>query len=198
MQTGLVKNLSPQGSQWSITVRVARVRENKDQTQRVYELAFVFIDQEGNMIECCLPANRFDKFRGTLEKGMIYNIASFILADARNTYRTVDNPHRIRLTQTTRVTLLNPQPEDFPYYAYDAKPFDALALRIGNNKLLSDVIGVVHRITGILPSKTGGDPRRKIFLKNESGTNATMTLWGSFAEGFDADSLCEGSIQDNI
>lgn len=201
MQSGLVKSLSSRGSQWNVTVRVARVWENRDSTQRVYELAFVFIDEQGNMIEGCLPANRFDKFRGTLEEGMIYNIVSFMLADPRKSYRAVDNPHRIRLdnphrirlTQNTRVTIVNPQPENFPCYAYDAKPFDVLTQRVGDSSLLSDVIG-----TGILPPKTNEDPQRQIFIKNENGTNATVTLWGNYAEGFDAESLSEGSIRDNM
>lgn len=150
------------------------------------------------MIEVCLPANRFDKFRGTLEESMIYNITSFMLADARKSYRPVDNPHRIRLTQNTKVTLANPQPENFPCYAYDAKPFDVLALLTGDNTLLSDVIGVVHGLTGILPPKSGGDPRRQIYLKNESGTNATVTLWGDYAEEFNAESLSESSIEENM
>lgn len=83
----------------------------------------------------CSLMNRFDRFRGTLEEDMIYNITSFMLADARKSYTPVDNPHRIRLTQNTRVAEVNPQPENFPYYAYDAKPLDVLALRTCDNKL---------------------------------------------------------------
>lgn len=84
-------------------------------------------------------------------------------------------------------------PDGFPLYAHNIKPFDILATRIGDTEVLSDVIGMVYRLTDILTSKSGHDCRRQIFIKNESDKTAIVTLWGDVAENFNAESLYEAS-----
>lgn len=98
----------------------------------------------------------------------------------------------------TKLTEVDPEPEGFPLYAYSVKPFDVLAKHIGNIIVLSDVIGVVTRLTDVIPSKTNQDPRRQIYFKNESGRPAIVTLWGDHPKNFNAEPLHEGSLEDNM
>lgn len=52
--------------------------------------------------------------------------------------------------------------------------------------------------TYIIPSRTCQDSRRNIYLKDASGEQAIVTLWGEHAEAFDAALLHESSFQDSI
>ncbi|XP_071682245.1 uncharacterized protein [Lolium perenne] len=69
MDTTLVKDLSPRGFQWKTIVCVARIWEHRDQAtwQNLFEVDFIVIDQEGNKMEGCIPANRIDQFRDKIK-----------------------------------------------------------------------------------------------------------------------------------
>ena len=95
------------------------------------------------MMEGCIPANRIDQFKQSLREGTVYKLQSFIVSGARSKYRAVNSPYRIKFTQWTKIAEVNPPPEGFPLFAYDAKPFDALQSRIGNNTLLSGLLFVI-------------------------------------------------------
>ncbi|KAE8820642.1 hypothetical protein D1007_01393 [Hordeum vulgare] len=62
--------------------------------------------------------------------------------------------------------------------------------RIGSKELLSDTVGLMIAVTNLLPP-TGAakEPRRQITI-TDGQKNANVTLWGEFAQKFDADNLC--------
>lgn len=197
MQAGLVKGLSPR-ARWKVAVRLTRIWQNKNKEKKMYELGLLFIDRQGNMIEGCLPENNIEQFGDKLKEGLLYEIESFIVVGARNSYRVADNTFRIKIGQQTKITEIDPPSEDFPYYAHNAKPFEILAKRVKETGVLSDVIGIAYKVTEVLESKTGYDSRRQIFIKNNSGRTAVVTLWGELAETFNARSLYEASIDKNV
>ena len=89
------------------------------------------------MIEGCLPENNIQRFSDKLKEGLLYEIESFIVVGARNNYRVADHAFRIKIGQQTKITEIDPPLEDFPYYAYDAKPFEVLEKRIKKTDTLS-------------------------------------------------------------
>ncbi|KAM0911002.1 hypothetical protein ACQ4PT_013785 [Festuca glaucescens] len=101
MDTTLVKDLSPRGFQWKTIVCVARIWEHRDQAtwQNLFEVDFIVIDQEGNKMEGCIPANRIDQFRDKIKEGSIHRFQPFIVAAARSKYRATYHPYRIKITQ---------------------------------------------------------------------------------------------------
>jgi hypothetical protein len=55
---------------------------------------------------------------------------------ARNKCRTSVHPYRIRITKHTKVIEVAPEHENFSLYTYNAKSFDVVLPRTGNNTLL--------------------------------------------------------------
>ncbi|CAM0949019.1 unnamed protein product [Alopecurus aequalis] len=197
MQTGSVKGLSPR-EQRKVCVCLTRIWENKNKENKMYELGRFFIDQQGNMIEGCLPENNMQRFSDKLKESLLYEISSFIVVAARNSYRVAEHAFRIKIGQQTKIREIDPPLEDFPFYAYNAKPFDTLEKRMKETNVLSDVIGIAFKVTEVLTSKSGHESRRHIFIKNESDRTAVVTLWGELAESFNARSLYEASIEKNV
>lgn len=179
-------------------MRISRMWENRNKQQELYEMGFIVVDHLGNTIEGSLPKERMDQFMDKLKEGLVYRLESFMVVGARTGYRTAEHDYRIRISQNTKVKEVVPEPENFPLYAYDAKSFDAIRPRIGSTLLLSDIVGVVTRVSDIIPSKTGDQPRRHIYIKNESNEPAVVTLWGEQAEKFDAEAIQQASLEENV
>lgn len=55
--------------------------------------------------------------------------------------------------------------ENFPLYGYDAKSFDDVRPRVDDPEILSDVVGLVTMVSDVIPSKTGDQSRRHIYIK---------------------------------
>jgi hypothetical protein len=65
-----------------------------------------------------------------------------MVSPARNKYRAANHPYRIKLTNLT-MTQVVPEPENFLMYAHNARPFNILETRVGDNTLLSGKINIV-------------------------------------------------------
>ncbi|KAM0887223.1 hypothetical protein ACQ4PT_029179 [Festuca glaucescens] len=64
-----------------------------------------------------------------------------------------------------RLTEVVPPPENFPLFAYTALPFSMLLHRIDRNILLSDVVGLVNKVTYVLPpSGNARSPKRQVYI----------------------------------
>ncbi|KAM0870056.1 hypothetical protein ACQ4PT_040276 [Festuca glaucescens] len=121
-----------------------------------------------------------------------------MIVGPRPNYRATDHCHRFRISQNTKINEILPEPDDFPLYAYDAKSFDDVRPRVDKPVLLSDVVGMVTMVSDVIPSKTGDQPRRHIYIKNESDELAMVTLWGEQAKKFDAEGIQQISLQENV
>ena len=89
------------------------------------------------MIEGCLPENNVGRFSDKIKESLVYEISSFMVINARNTYRVADHAFRIKIGQQTKIKEIHPPPEDFPIYAYNAKPFDIHEKRLRQTDILS-------------------------------------------------------------
>lgn len=150
-----------------MSVRLTRIWENKNREKKMYKLGLLFIDRQGNMIEDCLPESNIQRFDDKLKEGLVYEFESFMVIAARNSHRVASHASRIKIGQQIKITEIDPPPDDFPYYAHSAKPFEVLAKRIKETETLSDVIGIAYKVTEVLASKSGYDSRRQIYIKND-------------------------------
>lgn len=196
MQALPVKALSPDGPRRKIVVRVSRIWEAKKRdTGNVYELAFVAVDYEGTVMEGNVPAVNIAQFKDVLKEGTIYTIQGFMLKPARDRYKMVDHQHRITITQYTKVQETLPEPHGMPLVAHCLQPLSFLEKRAHSTIVLSDVLGLITELTGLIPPKAQGEPRRNIKIKDIDGNQFTITLWGHQAENFDEGSVRASSAQ---
>ena len=92
---------------------------------------------QGNMIEGCLPENNVRRFGDKLKESLVYEISSFMVVNARNSYRVADHAFRIKIGQQTKIKEINLPPESFPFYAYKAESFDTLETQMKKTNILS-------------------------------------------------------------
>jgi hypothetical protein len=71
------------------------------------------------------------------EERSVYTFEDFIVNDACKNYIITDHPYRIKHAQRSIVQEIFPRPSDSPLIAYNAKRFEVLQTRVGDNKVLS-------------------------------------------------------------
>ncbi|XP_047091234.1 uncharacterized protein LOC124703069 isoform X2 [Lolium rigidum] len=135
-----------------------------------------------------------DEFRDKLKEGRVYMIESFMIIGPRPNYRAIDHYHRFRISQNTKISEILPEPENFPLYAYDAKSFDDIRPRVDKAVLLSDVVGVATMLSDVIPSNTGYQSRRHIYIENESHGH----LMGRTSRKTEAEDIQQISLQENV
>ncbi|KAM0911771.1 hypothetical protein ACQ4PT_013250 [Festuca glaucescens] len=199
MECTLLKDLSRNSYRWKIMVRVARIWEFRSPDQStLFSLEFIVVDQQKSVMEGVVPGNRVDQFRDKLKEGSIYTIDKFDLYDPKKTYRSVDNPFRICFTMRTLLAEVVPPPENFPMFAHNALPFSVFTDRINGKIVLSDVVGLVTKVTGISPPSGKAKSHKRLVYITDGSDHAIVTLWGEQADLFDADGLMEASAQDPV
>ncbi|KAM0838466.1 hypothetical protein ACQ4PT_060966 [Festuca glaucescens] len=194
-----LKDLSRNSYRWNIMVRITRMSEFRSpDISTIYTLDFVVVDQQNFTMEGLVPGNRVDQFKDQLKEGCVYTIDKFDLSDPKKTYRSVDHPLRICFTMRTVLTEVLPPPENFPKFAYTALPFSRLSDRIDEKIVLSDVVGLVNKVTAVLPpSGNAKSHKRQVYITDDS-EHAIVTLWGEQADLFDVDGLIDISNEEPV
>ncbi|KAM0897818.1 hypothetical protein ACQ4PT_022307 [Festuca glaucescens] len=161
-----LKDLSPNSFRAKIMVRFARVWEFRslDKTA-LYTIDFVVVDEQKSTMKGLIPGNRWDQFKDLIKEGFVYIVEKFDLTRPKKSYRSVDNPLRICFTWRTKLTEVVAPPENFPMFAYTALPLNMLSHRVDNNTTLSDVVGLVNKVTTIFPpSGKAKSHKRQVYI----------------------------------
>ncbi|KAM0829556.1 hypothetical protein ACQ4PT_066801 [Festuca glaucescens] len=181
MECTPLKDLSRNSYRWKVMVRVARIWEFRSSDQStLFSLEFIVVDQQKSVMEGVVLGNRVDQFKDQLKEGSVYTIDKFDLYDPKKTYRSVDNPFRICFTMRTLLAEVVAPPENFPMFAHSALPFSVLTNRINSKIVLSDVVGLVTKVTDVLPPSGKAKSQKRL------------------ADLFDADGLMEASAQEPV
>ncbi|KAM0870575.1 hypothetical protein ACQ4PT_039920 [Festuca glaucescens] len=183
----------------SASSSAARIWEFRSPDKKtIYTIDFVVIDQQKSTMEGLIPTNRIGQFKDQLKEGCVYTIDKFDLYDPKKSYWSVDNPLRIAFTMRTILTEVIPSPENFPMFAYTTLPFSMLSDRVDEVIVLSDIVGLVNKVTPILPpSGRAKSHKRQVYITDGS-EHAVVTLWGDHADLFDADELMRASNEEPI
>lgn len=146
-------------------------------------------------MEGWIPGKRWDQFKDLIKEGSVYTVEKFDLAKPKKNYRSVDNPIRICFTWRTKVAEIVPAPQNFPMFAYTALPLNKLSDRVDNIITLSDVVGLVNKVTPLLPPYGKAKSHRRQLYITDGSTYATVTLWGEQADSLDIDELIAASAE---
>ncbi|KAM0842445.1 hypothetical protein ACQ4PT_058344 [Festuca glaucescens] len=193
------KDLSRNSYRWKIMVRVARIWEFRSSDQStLFSLEFIVVDQQKSVMEGVIPGNRVDQFKDQLKEGSVYTIDKFDLFDPKKAYRSVDGPFRIGFTMRTLLAEVVAPPENFPMIAHNALPFSVLTNRINSKIVLSDVVGLVTKVTGVMPPSGKATSQKRLVYITDGSDHGIVTLWGEQADLFDADALVEATAQEPI
>ncbi|KAM0858333.1 hypothetical protein ACQ4PT_047887 [Festuca glaucescens] len=177
MECTPLKDLSWNSYRWKVMVRVARIWEFRSSDQStLFSLEFIVVDQQKSVMEGVVPGNRVDQFKDQLKEGSVYTIDKFDLYDPKKTYRSVDSPFRICFTMRTLLAEVVAPPENFPMFAHSALPFSVLTNRINNKIVLSDVVGLVTKVTDVLPPSGKAKSQKRLGERYKISVKITEVL----------------------
>ncbi|KAG8084329.1 hypothetical protein GUJ93_ZPchr0010g8304 [Zizania palustris] len=192
MQHSLLKDITHESHSWHVRVRATRFSEynSEDNPPVLLRLDFVIIDEEGTMMDAQIPGRHITTFKPILKEDRIYDITYFEVANARASYRPVDNNIMAKFTKYTKVKEITTIMETFPRYACKVVPFETLRARIDENKVLSDTVGMLIAISPVSMVRMRGieKPVRNVQITDGRET-LPVSLWGPHATHFDAEGL---------
>ncbi|CAL1413724.1 unnamed protein product [Linum trigynum] len=147
----------------------------------------------GMLIQSLADVSIGSKFERVLRVGVIYVLRSFGLSAARNLYRACSFDLIIELSATTIFQACSLPAAEFPTDSFEVVPYSELSNRSGDNRILADVVGRLHSISGIDHQVTnhGSTPKQVLVLKNAQGQRVSITLWNELTAVLDRPALIQ-------
>ncbi|CAL1382966.1 unnamed protein product [Linum trigynum] len=154
---------------------------------RIYNYCTLWTDETGMLIQDVSPTSMAVGIRRNLSVGMIYVIKFFALSNPSNQYRSCSIDLALGLSPLTSFLPCALPAESFPVDAYEFVVFSLLGVRAGNHRYLTDVVGRLHLISGILHKITnnGSAVKQTVIIEDESGSKISITLWDEFSAVLD-------------
>ncbi|TVU12796.1 hypothetical protein EJB05_46456 [Eragrostis curvula] len=192
-----IRDLSPASRNWRVRVRVARAWEycgGQDAGSPLH-IDLVLVDEHGDAIYAEVPGKEVDKFKGTFKEGHVYTFSKFLVANMKPAYRPLESKYMVRITPWTRVDHVASVSDDFPRFVFRLVSLSELDSRVGNQEYFTDVLGTVIAVSKVshvrLSSSSSDTARRTILIKDLSGFEVKLVLWGNRAIEFDAEGVFE-------
>ncbi|XBI37167.1 hypothetical protein VPH35_122552 [Triticum aestivum] len=180
----------------------------------------VLLDAQGNHMYAKVPEKNVDSFINRIEEGKIYDIRKFLVFPRKYVFKSVEGHSMIKITKRTKLVERTGMEAEFPFCTYALTPIAHLPRPAdmperftgdsANDQLLSSVfswgssitsfpsLDVIGLITGISEaiqyvsaSRTEPSTKRVIHLKDLTGHQITVILWGEAALNFEADEVME-------
>ncbi|XP_014501619.1 replication protein A 70 kDa DNA-binding subunit A [Vigna radiata var. radiata] len=176
--------LNPYQGRWAIKARVTakgdlRRYNNARGDGKVF--SFDLLDSDGGEIRVTCFNAVVDRFYNVIEVGKVYMISKGSLKPAQKNFNHLKNEWEILLESTSTVELCPDEDDSIPRQQFSFRPISDIE-NVDNNSIL-DVIGVVTSVNPSVPilRKNGMETQRRILsLKDTSGRNVELTLWGEF------------------
>ncbi|OMO89319.1 Zinc finger, CCHC-type [Corchorus capsularis] len=192
-----ISALNPYQGRWTIKARVTTKGELKHYHNVKGEgkvFSFDLLDSDGGEIRVTCFNAVADQFYNQIEAGRVYLISGGSIVPAKKAFNHLNNDYEILFSSTS---LIQPCYEDdikIPRQQFHFRSIGDIE-GIENNSIV-DIIGVVSFISpaGSIMRKNGTETqKRTLHLKDMSGRNVELTLWGNFcnAEGQKLQSLCD-------
>ncbi|MED6182107.1 Replication protein A 70 kDa DNA-binding subunit A [Stylosanthes scabra] len=176
--------LNPYQGRWAIKARVTakgdmRRYNNARGDGKVF--SFDLLDSDGGEIRVTCFNAVVDRFYNVIQVGKVYTISKGSLKPAKKDYNHLKNDWEIVLDSNSIVELCQDEDDSIPEQKFSFRPIIDLE-NVDNNAIL-DVIGVVISVNPSVPimRKNGMETQRRILnIKDSSGRNVELTLWGEF------------------
>ncbi|XP_027329707.1 replication protein A 70 kDa DNA-binding subunit A-like [Abrus precatorius] len=176
--------LNPYQGRWAIKARVTakgdlRRYNNARGDGKVF--SFDLLDSDGGEIRVTSFNAVVDRFYDAIEVGRVYLISKGSLKPAQKNFNHLKNEWEILLDLTSAVELCPDEDGSIPKQQFSFRPISDVE-KVDNNSIL-DVIAVVTSVYPSVPilRKNGMETQRRILnLKDNSGRNVELILWGEF------------------
>ncbi|KAM7280756.1 hypothetical protein ACFE04_007890 [Oxalis oulophora] len=148
MDITTVNNLHSGRDDWIINVRVVRlsnIYDNKNGTEQIL-IDLILLDEEGTPLHAIVRKNLISKLKPFLTEGEVITIQNMKISDANETYRSVNGTIKAILLLTIYITKMKNPSLKIPLHYFDFASPQILSERIGDNEMLTDVIGTLDAL----------------------------------------------------
>ncbi|CAN6469440.1 unnamed protein product [Victoria cruziana] len=179
-----VASLNPYQGRWAIKARVTakgdlRRYNNARGDGKVF--SFDLLDVDGGEIRATCFNSIVDRFYDLIEVGRVYILSKGSIKPAQRNFNHLNNDWEILLDSSSTVDRCPDDDESIPQQNFSFRPINEIESM--ENTSLVDVIGVVVSVgqcVTILRKNGMETLRRVLTLKDMSGRNVELTLWGNF------------------
>ncbi|KAM0910045.1 hypothetical protein ACQ4PT_014417 [Festuca glaucescens] len=192
-----LSELTQGNTRWSVRVYVSRLWHHRGGTDNgpIKHTDMVFLDAEGNHMYAEVPEKIVDQFMDTIREGHIYDIRKFFVFPKKYVFRPVDGKVMIKFSRYTSVVERTGLDALFPFCTYELTPFGQLLKPSDMPQRFSDVLGVITGVSDAIQyhsaSRSEPSTKRIIHIKDLSGNQLSVILWGETAAGFDGAGIME-------
>uniref|UniRef100_A0ACD5W8Q5 Uncharacterized protein n=1 Tax=Avena sativa TaxID=4498 RepID=A0ACD5W8Q5_AVESA len=148
---------------------------------------------EGEAAHAIVPQGFFQTFINSLHETRVYEFSRFRLIKKLEVLRPVDAEFAIVFTHLTTVGHRDDLIDVFPKRYYSLTPFSCLPSPTPDSGCLIDVLGAITAISDIkffsIPNRRSPLLKRHVFLKDLSGHELKIVLWGNSALRFNGDTI---------
>ncbi|RLM98558.1 replication protein A 70 kDa DNA-binding subunit B-like [Panicum miliaceum] len=134
--------------------------------------------------------------KSAVQEGGVYTFSKFLVANMKSSYRPFRAKYMIKLTPWTRMVPVNTATDSFPRFVFHLSPLADLSSRVGSQMYFTELLDVLAMVVAVsnvtyvrVATNSTDTPRRVIVLKDLSGFEIKLVLWGSRAIEFDADTV---------
>lgn len=187
----------PGNTRFAIRVYVSRLWHHRGATDSgpIKHTDMVLLDAEGNHMYAEISEKLVNDFINLIEEGKIYDIRKFFVFPKKYVFRPVDADAMIRFTKYTTVVERLGLESLFPFCTYELNPFAQLPRPSDMPEQFTDVLGVVSGVSDAVQhhSASRAEPsvKRIVYIKDQTGSQITVNLWGSRATDFDGAEVME-------
>ncbi|KAF6157108.1 hypothetical protein GIB67_041569 [Kingdonia uniflora] len=195
-----ISALNPYQGRWAIKARITakgdiRRYNNAKGDGKVF--SFDLLDSDGGEIRATCFNAVLDRFYDSIEVGKVYMVSKGSLKPADKKFNHLNNDYEITLETTSAVELCPDEDGSIPKQQFAFRPISEIE-NAENNSVL-DVIGIVTFVNPSVPilRRNGMETQRRILnLKDKSGRNVELTLWGEFCykEGREMQEILESGF----
>ncbi|PIA58946.1 hypothetical protein AQUCO_00400066v1 [Aquilegia coerulea] len=179
-----LSEVNDSSERWKVKVRISRKWnvidfESQEDTLRI---DMVLLDEKGDQVHATIPKRQIMKFSTILHEGDVYFLHKFGVSPVKSNYRPVRHPYRVFLKWDTMIKPATNIRPTFPKFKFDFVEYGDIKLRLKDKTYLTDVYGQLTGFTNVKNVESG--TLQEIFLKDKSGSNLKVTLWGRAIEQF--------------
>ncbi|KAG2651375.1 replication protein A 70 kDa DNA-binding subunit B-like isoform X1 [Panicum virgatum] len=191
-------SLTPKDRLKTIFVRVIRKWEFRgiNDDGPLQHIDLILADTQGSAIYAEIPPTEAEKHGRIIQPCQNYIMSRFRICNAKDYYKSVQAPYMLELTCHTRVSHTE-EPGSFPNYVYNLTPFSELQQFVGDRKKFHDVLGILIEAAEPEWISFSNQPkpnlRRNILLRDATGNEVRVSLWGQKASAFNIDNLNDSS-----
>ncbi|XP_017228967.2 uncharacterized protein LOC108204162 [Daucus carota subsp. sativus] len=155
-----ITDLTSNRTNWKIKVRLTRLWKSINTSTDTFKgYNMILLDDDKTHIHAFAGLDFVNGINEVPEEGKVYIISEFNVDDATYSYSAVSNKKEIYFLKRTNMTLIEEDDGMIPEYKFELVAFNALKSRVGDTKILTDLMGLVENILPMQSRNTATGPK---------------------------------------